>query len=115
MTKQYSIIIAEIPYIEKENKKKIRPVVQLTGILDGHGNMQVAFITSKLNKLNGTNNVTIKETDLGFSKTGLKSSSFIIVSKIYTVMESQIIGHLGILPTAQSNELNRILKSNFDI
>jgi mRNA interferase MazF len=109
-----NFLVADIPYLEGSGSK-IRPVIQLTDILDEHGNFQVAYITSKIPASPYPTDILIDITHTDFNQTGLTVKSMVRTSKIYTVNQSHVQGLLGILPQDLSLLLDKALKYQFKI
>jgi PemK-like, MazF-like toxin of type II toxin-antitoxin system len=92
-----SILKAIIPYVEGSNVKA-RPVIQLSEPGDENYNFQVVYLTSKKpNSLLNTD-IEIIESHIHFYETGLSKTSYIRVSKIFTIDPSMVQGVLGHLP-----------------
>jgi PemK-like, MazF-like toxin of type II toxin-antitoxin system len=111
---QYLILLVKIPFIEKEGYK-VRPVIQLTDLLDDLGNFQVVYISSKVTTNLQKSEILIDSNLKEFEDTGLMLNSVIKTSKIFTVTESSVKGQLGLLSEELSIELKEQLKINFKI
>lgn len=109
-----NFLVVDIPYLDG-NGSKIRPVVQLTDILDEHGNFQVAYVTSKIPSQPCPTDILVDTSHADFNQTGLTVKSMVRTSKIYTVNESYVEGLLGILPSDLSLLVDKALKHQFQI
>lgn len=109
-----NFLVVDIPYLDGSGYK-IRPVVQLTDMLDEHGNFQVAYVTSKMPSQPYPTDILVDTTHTDFNQTGLSVKSMVRTSKIYTVNQTHVQGLLGILPPDLSLLLDRALKYQFKL
>lgn len=109
-----NLLVVDIPYLDGSGSK-IRPVVQLTDILDEHGNFQVAYVTSKMPNQAYPTDILVDTNHIDFNQTGLSVKSMVRTSKIYTVNQLQVQGLLGILPLDLSSLVDKALKYQFHI
>lgn len=112
--KYRQILKAVIPYVDGEGAKT-RPVVQLSAPSGEHKNMQVAYITSRKPPGSFATDIEINTQHSDFAKTGLTHTSYIRVSKIFTVSASSVELVLGDLPTDITTKLNQILLTHLKL
>ena len=88
------IILTEFP---KTNfsRGKLRPALVLALMPGRHGDALLAMISSKTHQFVVGFDVLIRENDLNFAKTGLKSTSVIRLSRLATVEKRIIVAKLG--------------------
>lgn len=109
-----NFLVVDIPYLDGSGSK-IRPVVQLTDMLDEHGNFQVAYVTSKMPASFHPTDILVDTAHTDFNQTGLSVKSMVRTSKIYTVNQSHVQGLLGILPQDLSLLVDKALKQQFKL
>ena len=85
MFKRGKIILVPFPFTDLTSQK-IRPALILSEPGRVTGNVIVAFITSKIPKLEPRGSVVVKEKTPGFGQTGLKVPSLIRCDKIATLV-----------------------------
>ncbi len=108
------ILKAIIPYVDGSNQKA-RPVVQLNEPCDEYDNFQVAFLTSKKPKLKLYTDIEINFDHAHFYKTGLSKTTYIRVSKIFTIDPEMVEGVIGNLPLDIDSNLNKVLAKSLNI
>jgi mRNA interferase MazF len=103
--------IIPFPYTDLTGAK-LRPALV---IFEGKLDLIVASITSKMLNLIPEVDVLISAQDPGFSKTGLKVTSVLKLTKISTVHKDLAEGILGELEGDLKDEANQKLKRIFEI
>jgi mRNA interferase MazF len=108
------ILKIKIPFIDT-NHNKPRPVLELSSPSDEHNNFQVAYITSKEPEKNYLTDILIDSNHSDFEMTGLIKTSYIRLSKIFTIDVSMVDLVIGDLPADLNQTLNQILITHFKL
>ena len=77
--------------------------------------MLVAFISSVIPNIIGSNIVEIKSGHPEFSQTGLKKDSVIYVDKLATLSKALILGEIGEVGKKLKKQINRALQKTIKI
>jgi hypothetical protein len=112
MTRQILKVI--IPYIDSIHSKA-RPVLQLNNPCDERGHFQVAYITSKKPVKSYHTDIEVTQADVQFNITGLTKTSYIRLSKIFTIRPDMVDAVIGQLPDKIDSNVSGSLKLNFFI
>jgi mRNA-degrading endonuclease toxin of MazEF toxin-antitoxin module len=110
--KHYEIVLVDFPYIDKPWESKKRPCVLLSEPRGEYNLVVVAFITGKegVSKLKNDDVVIAPD-----SMNGLVKDSVIQVHKLASVMESDIVGSIGLLNEKDTTIIKTVLKNMFDL
>lgn len=102
------IVLVRFPFTDLSSTK-LRPALVLSSPTR-HGDVILAFITTQRN-LREPNDVLLTPESIGFSDTGLKSASAIVLSKLATLNSRIVLGKIGHLPPALLTEVNQKLSA----
>lgn len=79
---------------------KFRPALVIAVAPDRHGDVLLMQVTSRSSQLVEGYYVELSETAPGFAETGLKTTSFVRVTRLATVTPELIVARLGQVPGA---------------
>jgi mRNA interferase MazF len=111
---KHKVVLVPFPF-DDLTSTKVRPAVCLTEPISQHKHVILAFITSRVPNEPLSTDIIIKETDKGFSDTGLRVSSTLQIHRMMTFSASMIARELGQLPESAQKEVENKLKILFDI
>jgi mRNA interferase MazF len=114
MSAKYKIVLVPFPF-DDLTATKVRPALCLTNELSSFNQIVIAFISSKVPLVLNSTDVLINTENEGFTQTGLKINSVIILHKIVTISYSIIIKEMGFLPESFQPKINNKLKLIFNL
>ena len=108
------ILKIKVPFVDTAQSKP-RPVLELSSPSDEHNNFQVAYITSKKPKKNYLSDILLDSNHPDFEMTGLLKTSYIRLSKIFTIDTTMVDFVIGDLPADLNQILNQALTTHFKL
>jgi mRNA interferase MazF len=108
------IVLVPFPF-DDLSSQKVRPALCLTDVIQPHGHVVLAFITSQVSATPAKTDLVIEASDADFALTGLKVSSTIRLHRLMTVTKSIILRQLGKLSAGYQGEVNNLLRNLFDL
>jgi mRNA interferase MazF len=108
------IVLVPFPF-DDLSSQKVRPALCLTDVIQPHGHVVLAFITSQVSATPAKTDLVIDVSDTNFSLTGLKVSSTIRLHRLMTITKSIIRRQLGKLAASHQAEVNDLLRNLFDL
>ena len=105
--KKGDIVLVKFPFTDLSNIK-LRPALVLSP-LGNEGDVVLVFISSQIHKKESID-ISLKQDDKDFSKTGLKKESIIKTRKLMTLNQKIILGKIGTLPQEKIEELEGKLR-----
>lgn len=113
MTK-YDVVLVPFPF-DDLTSTKVRPAVCLTDCIGPHNHIILAFITSRIPTNPDRTDIIIQATHPGFSGTGLRVPSTLLLHRMMTVTSLVIQRRLGQLPRDIQREVEERLRLLFDL
>lgn len=111
---KYKIVLVPFPF-DDLSANKVRPAVCLTDEIRPHGQIVLAFITSKISIGASATDFVIDLRDTDFTQTGLKVSSTIRLHRLMTISKNIIRRELGELSKNQQTEIENRLRKLFGL
>ncbi len=108
------IVLLPFPF-DDFSATKVRPALCLTDEIGPHGQVVVAFISSKLSALPEEFDLIMRQTDTEFLITGLRVDSVLKVNRMMTVTHSLILRELGTLPGEYLRGVEERLRTLFRV
>ena len=108
------IVLVPFPF-DDLTASKVRPAVCLTDEIKPYDHIVLAFITSQVSANATATDLVIDKSDADFAKTGLKVSSTIRLHRLMTVSKSIIRRQLGELSALQQIEIEKRLRTLFEL
>lgn len=94
---------------------KVRPAVCLTDEIGLYSHIIIAFISSQIPGSLNESDLVINRSDVDFQVTGLAIDSVIKLHRLVTIPKSLIKRQLGITSTKQQADIEKKLKTLFDL
>jgi len=105
------IVLVPFPFTDL-TAAKLRPALV---IYEGERDVVLIFISSKLPINSSDVDIILRKNHRGFKKSGLKLDSVIKLDKISTVLKDLIMGELGELDDEWKIEVNKKLRTIFEL
>lgn len=108
------IVLVPFPF-DDLTSTKVRPVLCLTGEIDPHHHVVVAFITSQVPASPSPTDIVLRPEDPNFSLTGLRATSAIRLHRLMTASSEIFRRVLGTLPDKHAAQIRKGLRELFDL
>lgn len=108
MRERGTIVLVPFPFTDL-TAQKVRPALVVSRGARRSRDVIVAFVSSVLTSAR-REHVMVRDTDPGFSRTGLKGNSIIRCEKLATLDRRIVIGVLGRLPNSFLHRVNDALR-----
>jgi len=108
------IVLTPFPFTDLSSLK-VRPALIVSSNKVRGDDVTVVFISSVKQKRIQALDIKIKTSDNNFNKTGLKGDSIVKVNKIATLDKKIVLGELGEIGLELKKELDKKLKSLFEL
>ena len=113
MPKKGTVVLVPFPFTNLSGVK-VRPAVVVS--LHSRGtDTVVAFITSRKGTRGAAGSFRVRVGDEGFARTGLKTDSFILCTKLATLDKRVLLGELGALAAPMRKALDQCLAYVFGL
>jgi mRNA interferase MazF len=111
---KYKIVLVPFPF-DDLSTLKVRPALCLTNTISGYNHIVIAFITSRISKVNEDSDLKLLSSDPDFALTGLRVDSAVRLHRLVTIPKKLVLRELGELPNNYVVEIKEKLKKLFEI